>query len=190
MINTKDLKKIVDDFSSPRDELNGQSYITRRREWFDKPMKEIRPLLLEKSLESLNLDNANKIYKEMSVGGPKLYPHTFIENGLEQIKKSLKYLLYGHDPLEERFYHFANNSDSDYYLKGVGKAFASTALFLIDHYNFVIWNGAIDGGLKMLGMFPERERGEHMGETYIKIMKVVKDSLKKNVNSKDMKLYR
>lgn len=187
MISSTDLKKIVEEFSSPREEFNGKSYINRRREWFDKPMQEIRPLLLEGSLDSLTLDDANKIYKEMSVGGPKLYPHTFIENGLEPIKKSLKYLLYGKDPLEERFHNFAGNLDSEYYIKGVGRAFASTALFLIDHYEYAIWNGAIDGGLNMLGMLPKRERGEHMGQTYIKIMNVVK-KLQKKCGFKDLSL--
>lgn len=179
MIKDKDLKKIVEEFKKPRDEFGGKNYITRRRDWFDRPMKDIRPLLLEEALNSLTLEDANRIYKEVSVGGPKLYPITFIENGLEQIKKSLKYLLYADDKLEDRFYNFANNADSEFYLRGVGRGFASTALFLLDHHKYAVWNGAIDGGLKLLGLLPKKKRGEHLGESYIKITEIVKDLQKK-----------
>jgi hypothetical protein len=179
MISDINFKKIVEEFSKPRKEFNGESYITRRREWFDKPMENIRPLLLKDALDNLTLDNAKQIYNEMSVGGPKLYPRTYIENGLEKIKTSLKYLLYGNDELEERFYNFAGNPESDYRLNGVGRAFASTALFLINHKEYGIWNGAVDGGLKMLDIRPKRKRGEHIGETYFTIVKVLKELQKK-----------
>jgi len=179
MISDASLKRIVDEFSKPRGEFDGKSYITRRRDWFDKPMENIRPLLLKDALDDLTLENAKRIYDEMSVGGPRLYPRTYIENGLEKIKTSLKYLLYGDDKLEERFYNFAGNPDSAYRLNGVGRAFASTALFLIDHKEYGIWNGAVDGGLRMVGMLPKRKRGEHIGETYVRIVEVLKELQKK-----------
>lgn len=179
MISDASLKRIVDEFSKPREEFDGKSYITRRRDWFDKPMENIRPLLLKDALDNLTLENAKRIYDEMSVGGPRLYPRTYIENGLERIKTSLKYLLYGDNKLEERFYNFAGNPDSEYRLNGVGRAFASTALFLIDHKEYGIWNGAVDGGLRMLGILPKKKRGEHIGETYIRIVEVLKELQKK-----------
>lgn len=179
MISDANLKKIVEEFSKPHEEFSGKSYITRRRDWFDKPMENIRPLLLKDALDNLTLENAERIYNEMSVGGPKLYPRTYIENKLEKIKTSLKYLLYGNDELEERFYNFAGNPESEYRLNGVGRAFASTALFLINHKEYGIWNGAVDGGLKMLGMLPKRKRGEHIGKTYVTIVKVLKELQKK-----------
>jgi len=174
MIDEEKLKKLIEEFSKPRDEFDGKSYITRRREWFDKPRENIRPLLMRDRLNQLTLEEAKRIYNEMTVGGPRMYPRTYINNGLEKIKKSLKYLLYDSAPLEERFYNFVANPDSEYRLEGVGKAFASTALFLIDHKNNGIWNGAVDGGLKKLGMLPEKERGENVGQTYVKIVKVLK----------------
>lgn len=179
MINDSNLRKIVDEFSKPRPEFDGKSYITRRRDWFDKPMGNIRPLLQEEALDNLALEDAKRIYNEMTVGGPRLYPKTFIDNGLEKIKTSLKYLLYGTDKLEERFYNFARNPESEYRLNGVGRAFASTALFLTNPREYAVWNGAVDGGLKMLDMLPKRKRDEHIGETYLRIVETLKGLQKK-----------
>ena len=71
-ISDAELKTLVIEFSKPRSEFEGKSYITRRRDWFDKPMENIRPLLLQDALKTLTEQDAFKIYKEMSVGGPKL----------------------------------------------------------------------------------------------------------------------
>jgi len=91
------LNKLVEEFVRPREEFRRKNYITRRRDWFDKPMESIRPLLEKKKLEKLNIQEAKKMYKEMTVGGPQLYPKSFIENGLGRIRKALIYLLYGED---------------------------------------------------------------------------------------------
>src|SRR5713226_3527764 len=174
-IGDEDLKGLVAEFSKPRPEFEGKSYITRRRDWFDKPMQSIRPLLIKDSLPKLSEQDALKIYKEMSVGGPKLYPKTFIENGIQKIRAGLSYLLYGPEPLQERFYNFAGNPESEYRLSGVGRAFASTALFLLDHEEYAIWNGAVDGGLAALGLLPKFSNNEHLGAKYIAIVKAMKE---------------
>ena len=38
MVEDKLLKKLIEEYSRPREEFEGKSYITRRREWFDKLM--------------------------------------------------------------------------------------------------------------------------------------------------------
>jgi hypothetical protein len=187
MINNKILKQLVEEFSKPRPEFNGKSYITRRREWFDKPMEKIRPLIESpEAIDKLTLEKAEKIYKEASVGGPRLYPKTFLENGLEKIKNSLKYLLFENEPLEKRFYNFVENPESEYRLNGVGRAFASTLLFLLDHKKYGIWNGAIDGGLKILGLLPPKDK-KNQGQRYVEILKVLKN-LAKQCNFEDLSL--
>jgi hypothetical protein len=175
MISDAILNELIEEFSKPREELDGKSYITQRYEWFDKPMENICSLLLPDALHKLSSENAERIYNEMSVGGPKLYPRTYIENGLDKIRTSLKYLLYGSDDLAQRFYNFAGNPDSEFRLNGVGRAFASTALHLIDHQQYGIWNAAADGGLKKLGMFPKMKRGSHLGKQYVTIVDVLKN---------------
>jgi hypothetical protein len=186
-ISDSDLKEMVADFSKPRPEFDGKSYVTRRREWFDKPMQSIRPLLMKDSLPKLSEDDAMKIYKEMSVGGPKLYPKTFFENGIEKIRSALAYLLYGTEPVNERFYNFAGNPESDYRLSGVGRAFASTALFLLDHKEFAIWNSAVDGGLESLGLMPVMAGGAHLGDRYCTVLGAMK-GLQKRCGFEDLSL--
>ncbi|MCP8316565.1 MAG: hypothetical protein H3Z51_06865 [archaeon] len=138
-------------------------------------MELVRPLLQRENLEKLTEEQAKRIYNEMTVGGPQLYPQTFIENGIEKIGKSLIYLLYSDSSLEDRFYNVVSNPESEYRLNGVGRAFASTALFLVNHHDHAIWNGAVDGGLEKLGVLPKKERGEHSGQRYVKITKVLKE---------------
>jgi hypothetical protein len=187
MIDNKILKQLVEEFSKPRPEFNGKSYITRRREWFDKPMENIRPLIASpNAIDKLSLADAEKIYNEMTVGGPRLYPKTFKENGVEKIRKSFKYLLFGNEPLEKRFYNFVENPESEYRLNGIGRAFASTLLFLLDYKNNGIWNGAIDGGLKILGLLPPKDK-KNKGQLYVEIVKVLKN-LAKQCNFEDLSL--
>jgi hypothetical protein len=186
-ISESDLKEIVADFTKPRPEFDGKSYVTRRREWFDKPMQSIRPLLMKDSLPKLSEDDAMKIYKEMSVGGPKLYPKTFCENGIQKIRSALAYLLYGEEPVNERFYNFAGNPESDYRLSGVGRAFASTALFLLDHKEFAIWNSAVDGGLESLGLMPVLAGSAHLGDRYCTILAAMK-GLQRKCGFEDLSL--
>ena len=187
MIKETILKQLVQEFKKPREEFGGKTYITRRREWFNKPMKEIRPLLDKDSLKKLTISDAKKIYKEMTVGGLQLYPISFIENGKERIRRSLDYLLYSDEPLEQRFFEVVGNIDSEYFLKGVGRAFASIALLLFDCKKYGLWNGAIEGGLKKLGLLPKKQRGEHVGQTYIKVLEILKD-LQKKCGFKDLSI--
>lgn len=168
MIEEKELAVLLDEFKQPRKEFDGKSYVDRRREWFENLLKE-RFLLEEKTLGKLTLEQAKRIYDEISVGGPKLYPRTFIENGLEKLRTSLIYLLYGKAPLEERFFNVVGNPDSDYMLNGIARAFASTALFVINHKKYAIWNTAVNGGLQRLGLLPRKKRGEHIGQRYMEI---------------------
>jgi hypothetical protein len=97
-VDDKSLQRLLEQFSEPREEFGGESYVTRRREWFDKPMESIRPLLEKDNLDKLTEEQARKIYDEMTVGGPQLYPRTFIENGIDKIRNSLLYLLYSESP--------------------------------------------------------------------------------------------
>lgn len=93
-----ELKKLVSEFSKPRPEFEGKSYVTRRRDWFDKPMENIRPLLLKEALPKLSEQHASKIYSEMSVGGRKLYPR-LLHSGAREIQDRASF---GHDERRHR----------------------------------------------------------------------------------------
>ena len=153
MVDRKILQQLIQEFIALREELDGKSYMSRRREWFEK-LNNLRPLIATpEAIDSLTQQTANRLYYELTVGGPKLFAKTFLENGLDRIKESLKYVLHKPEiPLEERFYRFVEDPESEYRLHGVGRDFASTALFLLDPQRYGVWNSAVDGGLKILGL--------------------------------------
>ena len=131
-----------------------------------------------------------KIYKEIGVGGPKLYPKTFCENGIQKIRSALAYLLYGEEPVNERFCNFAGNPESDCRLSGVGRAFASTALFLLDHKEFAIWNSAVRWCRESLGCSPARTGGQkqpRLGDRYCTILAAMK-GLQRKCGFEDLSL--
>jgi len=184
MINQAQLNDLVREFLSPQRD-GEKSFIELRHEWFEERMSEIRPMLHKNALPNLSLSDATRLYKQMSVGGPRLFRDTFLANGIEKIRRALFYLLYENIPLSQRFYDFAGNSSSEYRLKGVNRAFASTALHLIKPTEYAIWNKAVDGGLELLGIVVPKRRGEHIGEQYIKITSALK-SLQEKTNLNDL----
>jgi hypothetical protein len=175
MLSQESLGRLIEEFTMPRPEFGGKSYVTRRREWFDKPIELIKPLLAKENLNSLDLGSAQKIYDEISVGGPKVYPKVFIENGMPKIRQALHYLLYGPDDVATRFYNFAGNPESEHRLNGVGREFTSTALFLLDRNQYGIWNSAVDGGLKLLEALPDKGPGSTLGQQYVEIVSALKE---------------
>jgi hypothetical protein len=183
MIDKKVLQQLVEEFKTPREEFGGKSYMTRRREWFEKLLN-VKPLIATpEAIDHLTRQDAERLYNEITVGGPQLYPRTFLENGIDKIKQSLKYLLHQPEiPLEKRFYDFV---EGEYRLSGVGRAFASTALFILDPQRFGIWNAAIDGGLEMLSRLPPKRRGEHKGQRYLRILETLKQ-LQKECDFEDL----
>jgi len=174
MVDRKILQQLIQEFIALREELDGKSYMSRRREWFEK-LNNLRPLIATpEAIDSLTQQTANRLYYELTVGGPKLFAKTFLENGLDRIKESLKYVLHKPEiPLEERFYRFVEDPESEYRLHGVGRDFASTALFLLDPQRYGVWNSAVDGGLKILGCLPPKRRGEHKGQRYVRIVEAL-----------------
>lgn len=167
MINEEILQQLAKEFK--REDKAG-SFEERRKDWWEK--LDYDKFITREAIDQLSAEDALKLYKNTG-WGVKLYPHTFIENGIERIKDSLQYLLYGDAPLEERFTNVVDPNGS-YKIKGTGREFASFLLCVKDPQEYGIWNGAVDDGLKLLKMTPRRKRGEKVGETYIKVLQVLK----------------
>jgi hypothetical protein len=168
MIDERIFDELVAEFR--REDAKG-GYEERRREWWGK--LGVKELITEEGIERLDPDAALWLYKNVGWGA-KLYPRSFLESGIDSIKKALKYLLYGADPVEKRFFHVVD-SRGDLKLAGAAREFASFLLCMRDPKSFAIWNGAVDAGLKMLGFLPARTRGEHVGVTYTKICQACED---------------
>jgi hypothetical protein len=186
MIGTRQLKAVILEFTKAN-AVKGMSHIDDRRQWYQKKFKDIRPLLKPAALAQLSKPEAMRLYKQMSVGGPRLHLKTFLANGLPRIRAALSNLLYGSEPLAERFYNFTGSSQSKYRLHGVNKAFASTALHLIRPDEYAVWNRASEGGLAMLGIVVERQPGTDSGQRYLNITQGMK-KLQANCGFHDLQI--
>ena len=68
------------------------------------------------------------------------------DNGFENLKKSIAYLLYGNDPIETRWDNFKDR------IKGFGPAMMSELLCYIDSNEYMIWNTTAQKAYKYLGI--------------------------------------
>jgi len=166
MISKNKLDQLVAEFR--RKDESG-SYEQQRAEWWSHFTFDITP----EWIEALTEEEALRLYKNAG-WGVKLYQRTFLENGLDRIKASLTYLLYSDDPIEERFFNVVDKQGS-HKLHGTGREFASFLLCMHDNQQYGIWNGPVDNGLNLLKMTPRREWGEHIGQTYAKVVARLKE---------------
>jgi len=108
------------------------------------------------------------------------------ENSFEKIKKELKALLWGSDPLEKRYDKFN--------VKGLGPASVTEILTFIFPDSCGIWNDKARKALRILG-FSENEiplnKYHIKAKEYIKFnnhLKLISQELEKNLNLKDIDL--
>jgi hypothetical protein len=166
MISKNKLDQLVAEF---RHKDESGSYEQQRADWWSHFTFDVT----SEWIEALTEEKALRLYKNTG-WGVKLYQRTFRENGLERIKASLIYLLYSDDPIEERFFNVVDRQGS-HKLHGTGREFASFLLCMHDNQQYGIWNGPVDDGLNLLKMIPRRERGEHIGQTYAKVVTRLKE---------------
>jgi len=166
MISREKFDQLVAEFQS-RDESG--SYEQRRAEWRGYFSLPITP----EWVESLTEVQALELYR-ITGWGVMLYHRTFLENGFDRIKDALRYLLYGSDSIEGRFFNVVDNQGT-HKLGGVEREFASFLLCLHDNQQYGTWNGLVDEGLRLLKMTPQRERGEHIGQIYAAIVDKLKE---------------
>jgi hypothetical protein len=166
MISRDKFDQLVAEFLQ---ESEAGGYEQRHADWWGHFSLQVTP----EWIDNLTETQALELYKTTG-WGVKLYHRTFIESGLDRIRAALRYLLYSDDPIEERFFNVVDGRGT-HKLSGVGREFASFLLCLHDNQQYGIWNGTVDIGLKLLKMTPRRERGEHVGQTYAKVIDKLKE---------------
>jgi hypothetical protein len=100
---------------------------------------------------------------------PKLYWKSFVENGVENISNLFTFLLDDSIPADAKINKIVEDPESDKFIRGVGINFVSLFLTVHDHQKYVQWNATTDGALKILNMYPVRDRGEKKSSFYNKI---------------------
>lgn len=102
------------------------------------------------------------------------------DNGFENLKKQIAYLLYGEDDIEVRWDNFKNN------IKGFGPAMMSELLCYIYPEDYMIWNNTALNAYKNLGIKDVPSHNYQLtGKKYLKMTsyaKEVKDFIKDKYN--------
>lgn len=148
-----------------------EGFIIKGELWWDYYKKLIDTTLNKINENTLTLQDATCVYKEFGFG-PKLYGNSFVENGLDPIKRLFKYWADDSISAKEKIMELVEEPESENYVKGVGINFIT--LFLTTCYptKYVQWNIQTNGALKLLGVYPQKKYGEKKSDFYIKINRV------------------
>ena len=115
--------------------------------------------LSQKNIENITIEDASLIYKSLHSGASnsirfganKVFSE---QNSLEQIKRSLKYLLYSKDDVEVRIHNLCKNEE--YRLKQLSSSGVQEILGWVLPETYPIRNGKADDAVRLLGYdFPE-----------------------------------
>ena len=97
---------------------------------------------------------------------------TTITTDMDKLKKSLKMLLNEKIPINKRI-NDIKAPKTKYYIKGFGKATLTPILFISNPKKYGIYNSKSEKGLKKIGMHPNFEKNDKLGEKYTKINKIL-----------------
>ncbi|MFW6015552.1 MAG: hypothetical protein ACOCRK_03880 [bacterium] len=148
-------------------------FIIEGQLWWEYYESLIEDILKNIENNTLTEIKAMKFYKNFGFG-PKLYGKTFIEQGLNKISKLFLYLANEDISASDKIKNLVEDQDSDNYFKGVGINFIT--LFLTSYFpnKYVQWNKQTDGALKILDLYPHKQRGEKRSNYYLKINEACK----------------
>lgn len=96
-----------------------------------------------------------------------------IIRNVQRFREMMLYLLDENIDIKKRF-NKTVPQNGKYHITGAGKSLISSFLMHLNLDKYTIWNNKTEDGLKALGRFPKRERGEDVGTTYLKIIDAVR----------------
>lgn len=82
---------------------------------------------------------------------------------MDTLREALDILLYGEGEIDGRL------SRATSMVTGMGRAVATAILLVVHPDQYGVWNSTSEGGLKLLNLWPDFERGASLGEKYTKI---------------------
>lgn len=112
----------------------------------------------------------------------KIYTRSFVENGVDAVINTLKFLNDKRIGAEEKLREIVEESDSPYNLRGIGINFVTLYLTVRFPKEYAQWNAPIDVGLKVLKAYPEKPRGmkksefyKHVNDSILRISEIVNE---------------
>lgn len=173
----KKLKKLYKQYQNKHDEImkrygEKDGFIIQGIPWWDCYKKLIDEVLKKIKDNTFKENDALNFYRNFGFG-PKLYPDSFLKNGLERIKEAILHLADPRFSAKEKLSSIVEDKKNELYLQGIGRNFVT--LFLASYFlaQYGQWNKPIDEALTSLKLYPKKERGESLAEQYTKINRVL-----------------
>jgi len=160
--------KIIDDYG----EKDG--FVIDGKYWWDEYRNKIEKLVKLSESNSLTEEEAQAFYKSFGFG-PKLYGITFIEEGIEKLQKVFLFLADRSISPDGKIRALVEEPESEHFVRGIGINFVTLFLTSLFPNEYVQWNLQTDGALKLLDLYPKKEKGEKKSSFYLKINSVCKE---------------
>ena len=165
-------------------ELNDMDERRRREEFYKSYSAEKISCMNEEEL----YDYISKLWAMMIWGNKHYIIDKYInDNGFENLKKSIAYLLYGSDSIEVRWDTFKEK------IKGFGPAMMSELLCYINPNEYMIWNTTASNAYKYLGIKDIPKHNYQLtGKKYIELTqhsKEIQQVLLEKYNKKENLLF-
>ncbi len=149
---TKEHKDKIAHYANPyKDQLNKEFYGGKWDKDRKKRTKYYQKIFSKKNIDNLSEEDFGEAVKQLwasLIWGNKEYLVNKIlgDNGIQKIRKSMKMLLYGNEPIKERFDLFSKN------IKGLGTSSVTEILSFVHPTKYGIWNDKPKNVLPLLGM--------------------------------------
>ncbi len=96
---------------------------------------------------------------------------------MNRLKETLRFLLNETVPIKERINEILD-SDSKYYINGLGQQTITSILMDLNPKHYATWNETTKKGLRFLGRYPEPPRGSDLGTWYVNVMESIEKIVK------------
>jgi hypothetical protein len=128
----------------------------------DEVLARYQPIFAPANLTNLSEEEFRSfLYIENNQHWDRLYRHKGrLTENMEALRQALAVLLDEERPLPQRF------DDALSRIKGLGRAVATAILLVVYPDRYGVWNTISESALKMLGIWPQFERGMSVGQKY------------------------
>ncbi len=142
--------------------------------WWDYYKELISEILNKINKNLVAIEDFSNFYRKFGFG-PKLYINSVLDYGVEKLSKLFKFLSDSSIEPNEKLKQITENQESDLFIRGIGINFIT--LFLTNYFpnKYGQWNKQIDGGLKKISAYPNKNKGEQKSDFYLKINRTLID---------------
>jgi hypothetical protein len=137
--------------------------------WRESVLARFQPVFAAQNLDALTADEFKAFLQDSN---NHHWSGLFRSGGricedMPKLRAALKVLVDELQPIERRIDHVISN------VPGMGKAITTAILLVAYPDRYGVWNNTSEGGMKMLEVWPDLERGSTLGQRYFRINQVL-----------------